>query len=59
MVARAGGYYGENLTGVRGVTQRDPISPTIFNVVVYEVVFSLGVCGGGGRRRSGPAWTIG
>ena len=38
MVARAGGYYGEAFKGARGVTQGDPISPTIFNVVVDVVV---------------------
>ena len=38
MVARAGGYYGETFKGYRGVTQGDPLSPTIFNVVVDAVV---------------------
>ena len=38
MVARAGGYYGDGFKGVRGVTQGDPLSPTIFNVVVDAVV---------------------
>ena len=38
MVARAGGYYGEAFKGARGVTQGDPLSPTIFNVVVDAVV---------------------
>ena len=38
MVARAGGYYGEAFKGSRGVTQGDPISPIIFNVVVDAVV---------------------
>ena len=38
MVARAGGYYGKGFKGGRGVTQGDPISPTIFNVVVDAVV---------------------
>ena len=38
MVARAGGYYGEAFKGDRGVTQGDPLSPTIFNVVVDAVV---------------------
>ena len=33
-----GGYYGEAFKGVRGVTQGDPLSPTIFNVVVDVVV---------------------
>ena len=38
MVARAAGYYGTAFGGERGVTQGDPLSPTIFNVVVDAVV---------------------
>ena len=38
MVARAGGYYWTAFKGGRGVTQVDPLSPTIFNVVVDAVV---------------------
>ena len=38
MLARAGGYYGEAFKGARGDTQGDPLSPTIFNVVVDAVV---------------------
>ena len=38
MVAQAGGYYGTGFKGARGVTQGDPLSPTIFNVVVDAVV---------------------
>ena len=38
MVARAGGYYGTSFGGERGVTQGDPLSPTIFNVVVDTFV---------------------
>ena len=37
MVARAGSYYGKGFKGERGVTQGDPLSPTIFNVVVDAV----------------------
>ena len=38
MVAQAGGYYRTAFKGERGVTQGDPHSPTIFNVVVDAVV---------------------
>ena len=38
MVASAGGYYGEEFKWDRLVTQVDPLSPTIFNVVVDSVV---------------------
>ena len=38
MVVRAVGYYGAPFCGERGVTQGDPLSPTIFNVVVDAVV---------------------
>ena len=38
MVARVGGYYGTAFKGKRGMTQGDPLSPTIFNVVVGAVV---------------------
>ena len=38
MVARAGGYYGTDFKGEIGVTQVNPLSPTIFNVVVGAVV---------------------
>ena len=38
MVASAGGYYRKGFKGGRGVTQGDPLSSTIFNVVVDAVV---------------------
>ena len=38
MVARSAGYYGTVFGGERGVTQGDPLYPTIFNVVVDAVV---------------------
>ena len=38
MVARAGDYYGTVFGGERGVTQGDPMSPTILNVLVDAVV---------------------
>ena len=38
MVDQLGRYYGLALQGFQGVTQGDPLSPTIFNVVVDSVV---------------------
>ena len=38
MLAREGGYYGTEFKGGRGVTQGDPLSPTIFAVVVDAMV---------------------
>ena len=38
MAARSGGYHGTAFKGSRGVTQGDPLSSTIFNVVVDAVV---------------------
>ena len=38
MVASTGGYYGAVFQGAQGVTQGDPLSPTIFNVVVDAVL---------------------
>ena len=38
MVARAGGNYRADFKGDRGVTKGDPLSPTIFNMVVDAVV---------------------
>ena len=38
MVERVGGYYGEKFRRERGMMQGDPISPTIFNMVVGAVV---------------------
>ena len=38
MVARAGGYYRTAFGGERDVTQGDPLSLTIFNVVVDAVI---------------------
>ena len=37
MVARVGEYYRSAFKGDQGVTQGDPVSPTIFNVVVDAV----------------------
>ena len=41
MVARAGGYYGAAFKGDRRVIKGDPLSPTIFNLVVGAVVGHL------------------
>ena len=38
MVARAGGYYGTDFGGERGVMQGNPLPPTIFNMIVDAVV---------------------
>ena len=38
MVARSGGYYRAVFQGARGVTQGDPLYPTILNMVVDLVV---------------------
>ena len=37
-LGRMGGYYREAFQGFKGVTQGDPLSPTIFNMVVDAVV---------------------
>ena len=38
MVERAGGYCGADFKWAQGVMQGNPLSPTIFNVVVNAVV---------------------
>ena len=38
MVSRAGRYYNAPFTGSRGITQGNPLSPTIFNMVVDVVI---------------------
>ena len=37
-MARDGGHFGVPFKGYRGVTQGEPLSPTIFNMVVYSVI---------------------
>ena len=56
MVVRAGGYYKKGFKGGRGVTQGDPLSPTISNVVVDAVVrhwLTIAVTGAENRRERG------
>ena len=38
MVDQAGCYYGAPFKGPRGVPQVDPLSPAIFNMVVYALI---------------------
>ena len=38
MVEKAGGYYGTGFKGAWGMTQGNPLSPNIFNVVVDVVL---------------------
>ena len=38
LVCRASGYHGRVLKSERGVTQGDPLSPTIFNLIVDTIV---------------------
>ena len=38
MVDQGGGYYGGTFKSFQGVTQGDPLFPTILNVVVDAVV---------------------
>ena len=38
MVAKSGGYFGRPFKGCRWVTQGNPLSPTIFNLVVDAVI---------------------
>ena len=64
MVAQAGGYYGMAFQRERGRTQVNPLSPTIYNVVVDTVVqhWVTGVIaeaearGGGWEMRGGIRW---
>ena len=38
MVAKAGGYFGHLFKEYQGVTQVNPLPPTIFNMVVVAVI---------------------
>ena len=55
IVARAEGYYVKPFHVDRGVTQGDPLSPTILNMVVYMVVYNwdylMAERAGGGHQK--------
>ena len=56
MVAREACYYRTAFNRVRGVTQGDPLSPTIFNMVVDAVVHNwvtVVIAGAGERGERG------
>ena len=58
MVVRVGSYYKVPFRGETGMTQGDPLSPTIFNVVVDTVVLHweslvAGITGGGSSNGNG------
>ena len=38
MVAKAGSYFGRLFKGYQGVMQGDPLSPTIFNMILVAVI---------------------
>ena len=38
MVAKSGRYFGHQFKGYQGVTQVNPLSPTIFNVVMDAII---------------------
>ena len=38
MVERASRYYGDTFNGFRGVTQGDPLSPKLFNIMLDVVI---------------------
>ena len=39
MMSLDGGQFGTQFNGFCGVTQVDPLSPTIFNIVVYAIIW--------------------
>eukprot|EP00978_Attheya_sp_CCMP212_P012920 scaffold32244_cov60-Attheya_sp.AAC.1 len=44
IVAKASGYHGTLFRATHGITQGDPVSPTIFNIVIDAVIREGGVC---------------
>ena len=60
MGAKAGRYYRQTFRTERGVTQEVPVSPTVFNIMVGEVVRAvmLELCGPQEAHR-GLVWASG
>ena len=60
MVPKSGKYYGHPFIAGRGVTQGDPVSPTLFNIIMYAVVRATlqDICGPQ-EAQHGFGWSAG